>query len=312
MKTLHILNGHSTLHLFEKSTIAGETYVWPEILCEGKCVKQIGSDDFWDTRGAFHNSYSDEPFDERLKQIKEEMAVLDLEKFEEIVLWFEYDLFCQINLLGALSWLHQKQAHQGSQISLVCLGEHANFDRLVALGEIKAEEYPDLLEHRQKLSPDDLAFADHMWEIYCSNNHDQLVSHASNGHSRTFPYLKAALEKHQRRFPDLDSGLIEIEKLILQHLQDKEGSSRRQLVGHMLRTQEVYGFGDLQYFDYLEGLHPLITEKDEKLSLNETGINVLHGQQDFMRLRPRNINFGGASLNDFRYHNQKLLKHPFA
>ena len=306
---LHILNGHSTLHLFEKAGIAGDSWVWPEILCEGESVKDFESESFWKMRGNFLGSFTGEPVDERLAKAKSEMENLPLGQYDEIILWFEYDLFCQINLLGALSWLFQKRAYHDSPISLVCLGKHPNYDGLVALGEIKPEEYPPLFEERRKLSQDDLAFADRMWETYCTSNHDQLLPIASNGHSHIFTHLKAALEKHLRRFPDPKTGLSEIEILILQHLDTHQGCSRRQLVGHMLRTQEIYGFGDLQYFEYLDKLAPLFTEKDEGLSLNEIGSKVLTGQQNFMRIRTDIINYGGANLNDFRYEDQQLVRY---
>ena len=52
-KTLHILNGDTTLPNLEKSGIKGEVVVWREMLCEGPVHKEVGSDDFWMNRCTF-------------------------------------------------------------------------------------------------------------------------------------------------------------------------------------------------------------------------------------------------------------------
>ena len=105
-KTLHILNGDSTVEIFDKTTILGDIVVWREMLCEGVIQNEIGSDAFWKSRYDFFESEFNvnklEYFD---KTIKELIKLEELSNYKEVVLWFEYDLFCQINLIAACSYL---------------------------------------------------------------------------------------------------------------------------------------------------------------------------------------------------------------
>ena len=111
--TLHILNGDSTLAKFKQTELTGDTYVWHEILCQGPVQEDITTESFWRARSNFMSSYVDiteDSFQEKVilpfQQLEE-----TLDSYQEIVLWFEYDLFCHINMIAAISLLKQKKCH---------------------------------------------------------------------------------------------------------------------------------------------------------------------------------------------------------
>ena len=112
MKTLHILNGDSSLHQFNKTSLEGDTLVWREILCEGKTREEIGSAPYWETRKEFLKNYAKDSFEKHFENLKQEISSVRFSDYEEVILWFEYDLFCQINMLGAIAWLHHFKKEQ--------------------------------------------------------------------------------------------------------------------------------------------------------------------------------------------------------
>ena len=77
------------------------------------------------------------------------------------MLWFEYDLFCQVNMLAVLSWLktHRKYA----QIYLVCSGKEDETDHLYGLTELNDQQLLSLYENKIELAQDDIEFADYVW-----------------------------------------------------------------------------------------------------------------------------------------------------
>ena len=259
-KTLHILNGDSTLDKFKVSGISGDTYVWKEVLSEGPVDTEFASDSFWHQRNEYmtrafglktgeYFEVGQKPFQDMAQSVSE---------YSEIVLWFEYDLFCQINMIALIHWLN-KADYKGTA-SLVCAGKIDGSDKLYALGEIKTEDYQKLFDSRLKIGSREFDYANDIYEVYTSNLPEDLFNFVLMPFAE-LPYLPAALESHFKRFPSVQTGLTEIEEQLIAFIQ--EGTlDRTKLIGKMLRWQESQGFGDLQYANILDRLKPLFEDFD--------------------------------------------------
>jgi len=82
-------------------------------------------------------------------------VIADHHSYDELVLWFEHDLFDQLNLVQILSWL-PGHVSASKTVSLVCIGSHPAPPRFKGLGELTPGEIAPLLETRQLVN-DDLA-----------------------------------------------------------------------------------------------------------------------------------------------------------
>ena len=259
-KTLHILNGDSTLSKFQNSGINGDTYVWNEVLSDGPVDQGFASQSFWDKREKFMSKefeLTEGQYFEKGQKPFEKMAN-NIQQYDEIVLWFEYDLFCQINMIALMHWLGN--IHDLRNVSLICAGKIDDSGRLYGLGEIDTKSYPQLYENRLKLGSREFSYATDVYETFCSDSPDDLFTFVLMPFAE-LPYLPQALESHFRRFPGKQSGLTEIELQLIRFIQEGENDKRR-LVGKMLRWQKHHGFGDLQYFNILKRMSPLFEYKD--------------------------------------------------
>ena len=293
VNTLHILNGDSTFGQFKKTGIQGKTYVWREVLSEGPVQYDISKDDFWKARKDFMTEYFESNPETYQKKVIDPFRDLEsgIGAFDEIILWFEYDLFCQINMIAILSWLKDLEV---GQVSLICVGKMEGYDRLVGLGEISDDEYPKLLQKRIKLNTRELTHAQDVWKTYCSPNPDDLYNFILLKMDE-FQYLPNALECHLKRFPYTDTGLNEIEQKIIALVQ-RGITEERKIVGALLRWQEHYGFGDLQYFNTISYLKPVLEHlKNEKQVPNKPSVE---------KLLSRAYKLGGAQAKDW-YWNDK-------
>lgn len=301
MNQLHILNGDAIINHFEASKIDGHIMVCREILAEGRASKEVGSSKFIQHRKAFFILFFDEADALYQEQFLSELAKLNnADQYNEITLWFEYDLFCQINMMAMLSHLYQKGA---KNVSLVCIGALEGYEGLVGLGEIDPELYPRLYTERQQLLQSDLEYADQCWESYCSADHRPMLQLAADA-PLTFPYFNEALiQTHFKRFPKAKNGLNEIEETILRLIKS-EKHSRSTLIGALLKWQELYGFGDWQYEMYLNNLQSLFKE-GAQLELTETGEKVLAGSVNFMELSQHHYHWGGVHNRAYYYDTQK-------
>ena len=166
---LHITNGDMFTSRLNTLDLKGDIITWREMLCEGKTLSNVGSESFWKTRFEFLNKHyrvSKSWFVE--KTLKEYRSLCNHKQQDHIVLWFEYDLFCQVNMLAVLSWLKSHRRH--AEISLVCSGREDNSGKLYALNELSTEKLLELYENRITLTQDDIEFADYVWQLYCSDN----------------------------------------------------------------------------------------------------------------------------------------------
>ena len=306
MKILHILNGDSTLAIFENAGIEGDTLVWREVLCEGPCLPQLGTDAFWEQRQHFfHEYFSVDENDYKEKTIREFEKLEKLADYDEVVLWFEYDLYCQINFMAIMAWM-EEHAPDGIQLSMVCTGKVTHDDKLHTLGEFSAEVYPDFFRDRARLTKHDLAYAQMVWSIYCSTEHQMLLPSALEQHLR-FPYLKGAMKAHCLRFPNYETGLNEIEAFVLTKL--RTGTSNpHTMVRQLLEREDYYGFGDMQYYQILKGLEPIL--EIGLFRLNEQGKAILVGEAHFDDFREQHYSWGGTGNKAFYWDGgfESLLK----
>ncbi len=299
-KTLHITNGDSTTNYLKSLEFKGDFITWREMLCEGKTTHNVGSEDFWKTRFEFlKKSYkvSKKTFIDFT--LKEYRLLCQKKHQEEIVLWFEHDLFCQINMLAVISWL--KKHKVGIPVFLVCSGDVKGAKRRLGISELNKAQIKQHYKDRVLLKQDDIEYADYIWQLYCSDSPLRLETVYEYNPMSPFSYLSDALESHLKRFPTLKNGLNEIENSILKTAANQKLKSKRAFVGSLLRTQIVHGYGDLQYFNRLDEMKKLFTSFDP-VKLSRKGKQVLNQQLNVYRdIRNENTYLGGAKKYSFLY-----------
>ena len=298
---LHILNGDSSAYLFGRSGLEGQTAIWREMLVDGPCLDEVGSEDFWRVREEFFaQQLKVESGDYRSKVVAEWQKIEQWKQAKEVVLWFEFDLFCQINLLALCAYFAQ---FESAKVSLICVGHRPESDRKLGLGELSEKVYPKLFNNRQPLSREDLQRAAKVWKAYCHTNPQSLMEWAGKA-DPVFVYLKPAFQAHLKRFPNPTTGLNEIEMQLLKELEG-EPVEPRKVIGNMLRWQDWYGFGDLQYEVYLSQLKGLYQVADGKLTLSQAGRSVLQG--DIKHHPKESWVFGGVSRTGWNYESGRLI-----
>lgn len=303
--TLHITNGDVLTSYLNELDIAGEKLTWQEMLCEGPTTLNINSEDFFNTRAEFLNLHYDIDLD--ISVFKHEVDKLNQsDQYSEIVLWFEYDLFCHINLIAVINLIQQKKINL--PLYLVCSGRIQGTKNLKGLAELSQDQLIMHYHEKVRLSPEDIDLALTLWGIYCGKDHNLLKPYIVK--SSTFKYLSNCLKAHLERFPDSKSGLNALEKNILEIVRDKEIKSRHHLLGYALNYQGYYGFGDLQIHRIIEKLSLFFIEEEDNLTLNRDGHEALLGQRNFSNALKHTMVFGGVNKVDFQFNKQqnKLVK----
>ncbi|WP_397362717.1 DUF1835 domain-containing protein [Olleya sp. R77988] len=293
---LHITNGSSLTDYLKALNIDGDLLTWHEMLCEGPTIKEIDTPAFFKNRKAFLEDVYDVEYD--IDNIKNEFNKLnDVSKYTEIVLWFEYDLFCHINLVAAISLIKQKGIKL--PLYLVCSGRVEGEKELKGLPQLSEKQLRQHYQDKIKLTVDDIATAQKAWRIYCESDHNLLKELITRPSS--FKYLSNCLKAHLRRFPDTRSGLNTLEYNTLKLIKEHTVTSRNHLLGYCLHYQGYYGFGDLQLQRMIDRLDLFYDETEDTLILNRKGHLALEHQKNFLKEIDTKFQFGGVNKADFQY-----------
>lgn len=282
---LHLLNGDATLAVFP-ATLPGHRAVWRDIMVEGPAVDDGDARAVW---LAPRLGVAPEEYRRRWRDGQEELerAATD----DEVVLWFEQDLFCCVNL-----WFVVARLPAGTPLSLVFPPLDAAF---AGLGTLTAPALVELFERRRPLDRDARAAAETLWRAYAAPDPTGLAQMRP-----VLTFAAEAIRLHLGRFPSTAHGLDEIETTTLQALRPgpRAFDDLFRAVTHV-PAHRRHGMGDVQYAAVLRDLRPLVSIDGGaapfsrwRVTLTPDGLAVLEGRLDGLAARMLDRWLGGVHL----------------
>ena len=312
---LNIHNGESTAQTARQAPIPGAHLAFREALVAGPTPENLGEDDWRKLRAAHLSSAYGGSWEEAQRDLERlEAALASFHLHDEVVLWFEHDLFCQINLLYLLNWFAARDLGK-TRLSLIFIGEFPGKPDFRGLGELNETELASLFESRHEISDAEMRIATAGWKAYCAPDPMELAEFL-NKDSSAMPFLKPALRSHLARFPSTRNGLGHIEQRALA-LVDEGFKKFAELFPRFVQQERVYGFGDSQVYLALRQLSsaraPLLKNgsgrnstgvldsgkiRDRAFEITDRGKAVLNGEADFVKLNGIDLWLGGVHLTD--------------
>ncbi len=297
---LHITHSSNLTKLINNLEVKGEKLSWEELLCEGPTSEMVASNTFFEIRTSFFEKNYDVNLDRKL--IENEFKKLDYpNKYSEIVLWFEYDLFCHINMLAVIKLIKQKKIEL--PIKLVCSGMIKEYKTLKTFFNITPTQLKTLYKNRVLLNKQDIKMAINVWRIYCGQDHNLLKPYIVK--SSSFKYLSNCLKAHLKRFPDTLSGLNVLQKNILKIITTETIASKKHLLGYALNYQGFYGYNTLQLTKIIDQLDFFYTANGPKLELNSKGHAALAETHNFFSEIKNDMVYGGVKKAEFQFDKAK-------
>ena len=199
--TLHITNGDCAVAVLERA-VQGEFLPWRDVLHEGPVHAGLPLDALSSRRAAFIAS----AFSTTEVSFEKRDAVLrEAGRHEEVVLWFEHDLYDQLQLAQLLDWF---ALHPHRRLSLVCEAEY--------LGTMTPARAADLFALRRPVTDAQLRAGAAAWAAFGSAN-PFAISIAPND---ALPFLAPALRRLLEEYPWTTDGLSRLERQALEALRD--------------------------------------------------------------------------------------------
>ena len=235
----NILNGGSLAHSFANAKIEGNVIVVREALIDGDLSGRTLSD-FWRSRAKFMELTEAEYHNGVVKEFEKIINAPDNAEFN---LWFEYDLFCQVNMWFVMSIINDLSIKK--QVYAVYTSHLGRTDKQFwnGFGAATPSELKMCFAARISLNGTDLQFGQQLWKAYKAGDLEELIRLAKN-QSPAFPYLQEVVKAHAERFPS--EGTKGRPERVLEEITKNISTDFHEVFREFCSRESIYGFGDTQ------------------------------------------------------------------
>ncbi|PSR56719.1 DUF1835 domain-containing protein [Adhaeribacter arboris] len=235
----HILNGDALAYSFPDAKIPGAIIVVREALIDGN-LSGNHLPDFWQVRAKYMALTATEYQSQVVKEFEKIMQAPDDSEFN---LWFEYDLFCQVNMWFVLSLIHRLPIQKKVFAVYTSYLNETSKHFWNGFGPANSAELQVCYANRISLTETDLPFGQELWEAYKKGNLEELTN-LSKKQSFAFPYLQEVVEAQVDRFPQ--DGTKGRPERVMEDILKSISTDFPKVFQEFWNRESIYGFGDTQ------------------------------------------------------------------
>ena len=209
---LHVTNGESAGNTLRQTTLGGAVLPWQDVLHVGP-VPAVPRREFLRLRAGF---LADSGWGSRRAifgslERRDAQLLAALRDSAEVVLWFEHDLYDQLQLLDVLSLAQDT----GIAPDLVVVDSFPGKPSFRGLGELNADELETLWPKRRRADEETFAAAAAAWDALREPEPSALAEHAQHEDAE-LPLLAPALARLLEELPAPGDGLSGTERRALE------------------------------------------------------------------------------------------------
>ena len=231
-RVLHVTNGDSVASELRQAGVEGTVLPWRDVLHEGP-VPALPAAALARVRARFLAEAVGGPTAEIERGMRARDRVLAHGAGDEIVLWFEADLYDQLQLIQIM---HRAATARIPLVTLVSVGEAPGRAHFGGLGELPAAQLV-ALRKTASVGVDGPAFdlARRAWEAFTAPDPSELPALARE-HSPVLRHLGEAAERLLQEYPWTGDGLSLTERRVLRAV-DEGAATRREVFQHVWRAE---------------------------------------------------------------------------
>jgi hypothetical protein len=205
---LHVTNGESAGNTLRATSIGGAVLPWNDALHEGP-VPAGPRRELLDVRAAFLSGCgwgSRRAIRSSLER-RDRQLIRALREGARVVLWFEHDLYDQLQLIDALALVDE----DGTLPELIVVSSFPGRPGFRGLGELSPRELETLWPARRPATPETLAAAREAWAALRASDPPALAAFATGG-TGSLELLGPALLRLLEELPATRGGLSRTER----------------------------------------------------------------------------------------------------
>jgi DNA-binding transcriptional MerR regulator len=293
-RLLHVTNGESAGNTLRQTALGGAVLSWQDVLHEGP-VPAVPAHELRRARARFLSECgwgSERSLLDAFER-RDRLYRHALEARTQVVLWFEHDLYDQLQLLQVL-------AEAQGDVELIQAADH--------LGPLGPDELEALWPAREPVTAEMLALAREAWDAFRAAE-PTAVAELLTRNTVVLPFLGPAFVRLLEELPDVESGLSRTERQLLEPLLDGPRTPPGLFVASQAREEAPFT-GDTWVWKRLAELQPLVEELPPPpplgdahiflatpVALTDLGREVLAGETDRLAVAPIDRWLGGTHVN---------------
>lgn len=305
---LHVTNGDSAVERIRAAGIEGPVLPWRDVLHEGPVPAGLPLERLSLVRADFIASRGWGTPDEARRSFAErDRALAASAREDEVVLWFEHDLYDQLQLIQLLDWFAD---HPPRMLALVNPAEY--------LGTAAPERLAALFAQRAEVTAAQFALARAAWKAFRAPD-PRHVEQVMRGECGPLPHLAPALLRLLQELPGTAGGLSRSERQLLRAFAD---GTRRLVDAYPTShhaVEEAVWMGDWSWLAMVDSLTgaptPLLAYVEDEdaeaagppsgpdarmqrtARMTDAGRRVLAGKADAVRMNGIDRWIGGVHLH---------------
>ena len=312
---LHITNGDIVVERMRDGGLPGEYLPWRDVLHDGPVPVTETLEELSALRAAHlaASGYGEEALIARSFAERDATIARYLE-FDEIVLWFEHDLYDQLQLLQVLDWMADRP--QKAPVALVVIGTYPGIDRFIGLGQLSPGQLVGLLESRIPATREHFQAARAAWLAFRQPDPRSLARMLEE-EVPALPYLRGAALRLLEELPAASNGLSRTERAVL-GVTSQKAVAPAEAFAEVQSLEQRPWMGDWSFWTIIaaltQGMEPLLATESgqpfrhpplqldgeafeaQRLLLTRAGREVLENRRDAVKLRRIDRWLGGTHL----------------
>ncbi len=301
---LHVTNGSVVVTRLHDLGLPGRVLPWDDVLHEGPVRAGLDRAGLRRERAAFLAGPSGSATEIERSLADRDQVLASAAPDDEVVLWFEHDLYDQLHLLQILDQL-----------------DHPHVTAVLAddyLGAQPADRLREWFAARRPVTGRDREVARRAWAAFRSADPLDLAALVHGRPSGVSTHLLPALRRHLQQYPWTGNGLSRSEAQTLAAVAGGASRVRDAFVAANHRMEEATFMGDSTWWDHIRPLieapRPLLEVRGLKpaswfdpawwhddamaptLALTEDGAAVLAGRADHIALNGIDRWLGGVHV----------------
>lgn len=296
--TLHICNGDAAVAIMRQAGIEGTILPWRDVLHDGPVPDELDLFELSRVRAKYISDVGWGRFEEILASFHErDEQVLGANRFSKISLWFEHDLYDQLQVLQILDTLAGQELNS-TLVTMACSDHY--------LGKMSPEQMSQFGALQAPVNSEQYVLARRAWSAYRQAS-PELWTGLLGQNLRALPFLYDAVKRTMQEFPDGRSGVSRSERQALSIIQG--GETRPGYVfGESQKREERIFMGDSSFWLMMNRMieadsallslnhgslgNPL--DPTQSLSLTDLGEKVLSGEVRWLDYHQPDYYIGGV------------------
>lgn len=240
--TYHIVTGDCLAEMFPSPGVAGEIVVVREALVDGP-VSGTDEPSFWEERAKFLTQTGAQ-YESYFRDVKGEFDRIGrMQPEDKVYLWFENDLFCQVNYWFTITLLVKTSITRACRVMPLQLEN----DPWSGFAGHKPEDLKTCFDNAVPFARGDFKLGQNLWDCYRQEDIVGLTRLASSL-SPCFPHLaevcKAEAERKRNARP----------RKVLEEILSHGYTNFNDIFAQFSRREAIYGFGDVQVGHILKSI----------------------------------------------------------